>query len=325
MKHIKLLLVIIINIMFLLVSCKNKSSDLKQTSINNSIENNRIMLSNIEENFDCKTIHNKFYDLDSYWEINQEWWQLNLGQEVSKDDKKTKSTQEKERLDKEKLVKRDPENLWKKQLQIILDYSNIWFISKYEDSVYHQYAVTDLDQNGRLEVITSYVLGLGRYAESYYYEVNEALNGLIVCEQKDRRSESEADIMIDNVPIYYDSEHNIYYYIFDEARRDGTKCSYENRHALSFKDGVLSDYILAYKTVLHKDSSTVIICSNADRNTISENEYDTIADTIFPDFVKMEASFSWFEPYSSDLDSNNIEKDRLMDMLLKSYKGFLIQ
>lgn len=217
------------------------------------------------------------------------------------------------------------ENLWKKQLQIILDYSSIWFISKYEDSVHHQYAVTDLDQNGRLEVITSYILGSGHYAESYYYEVNEALNGLIICEQKDRRPDSEADIIIDNAPIYYDSEHNIYYYIFDETRRDGIKCSYENRHALSFKDGVLSDRILAYKTVLHKDSSTVITCSNADRNTISENEYDNIADTIFPDFIKMEASFSWFEPYSSNLDSNNIEEDTLMDMLLKSYQGFQIQ
>lgn len=278
-----------------------------------------------EKNFDSETMNNKFYGSDSYWGIDQEWWQMNLEQKISLDYEKVEDIPEGE-SDKENLVEKDPENSLKKQLQVISNYAGLWLIPKYRDSsVYCQYVVTDLDQNGRLELISSYILGSGHYAENYYYEVNEALNGLTMCEKKDKRIDLEPTIMVECVPVYYDFEHNVYYYIFDEARRDGIKVSYQNRHALSFKDGQLSDRTLAYKTVWHEDSSDAIMCEDEDRNTISETEYNRIADTIFPDFIKKEVNLLWFQPNSYDADRNNVEDDTLMDMLLKSYEGFVIQ
>lgn len=67
------------------------------------------------------------------------------------------------------------------------------------------------------------------------------------------------------------------------------------------------------------------MCEDEDRNTISETEYNRIADTIFPDFIKKEVNLLWFQPNNYDSDRNNVEDDTLMDMLLKSYEGFVIQ
>ncbi len=45
----------------------------------------------------------------------------------------------------------------------------------------YSYSVTDLDQNGRLEVIASACVGSGNFSYNDVWEVNEALDGLTQC------------------------------------------------------------------------------------------------------------------------------------------------
>lgn len=211
-----------------------------------------------------------------------------------------------------------------KQLKVISD-SYEW---RYPQSgnVYRMFAVTDLDQNERLELIVSRLEGSGQYTYSDYYEVNKELNGLTLCEWPDRGIASEADIMADSVPVYYDSHNKIYYYIFTDVIKDGIHYSYESKRAIALTDGKLSERILAYQNTYREDlsdSSVTITCEDADGNEIGKNEYDLIEETIFTDFIKKEACFFWFdlnEPKYDDLSENEIAV-----ILRKSYDGFLIQ
>lgn len=63
-----------------------------------------------------------------------------------------------------------------KQLQVIVD--NYEWKCPQSDYVSHMFSITDLDQNGRLELIVSRLEGLDWYTYSDYYEVNKELNGL---------------------------------------------------------------------------------------------------------------------------------------------------
>lgn len=208
-----------------------------------------------------------------------------------------------------------------KQLQVILD-KNDWNYPQ-SDYVCHKFAITDLDQNGRLELIISQLEGSGRYTYSEYYEVNKNLDGLTPCKWLSRESDSEADIMVDCVPAYYDSHNKIYYYIFNDLIKDGIHYNYINKRAVSFADGKLSERILAYKNTYKKDSSNSsasISYEDADGNEIDKKEYDMIDETVFEDFIKKEAHFSWF-----DLNDRNLGEKEISVILQKSWDGFLIQ
>ena len=62
-----------------------------------------------------------------------------------------------------------------KQIDVIMNNIDTWNLSTDED-IYapYGYAITDLDQNGRLEIIASSCQGTGIYTYSNYYEVNES-------------------------------------------------------------------------------------------------------------------------------------------------------
>ncbi|MBT9779774.1 hypothetical protein GPL15_25210 [Clostridium sp. MCC353] len=209
-----------------------------------------------------------------------------------------------------------------KQLQIISD-NYLWPPDHYSGTN-HMYAVTDLDQNGRLELICSILQGSGRYTDSVYYEVKETLDGLEECPLENRELDSGADLVTESAPVYYDPEYCAYYFIFDDLIKDGMDLSYENKRAVSLADGKLTEQILAFKTTQYDEHSPIsITCEDAIGRKITEVEYKGIADTEFGDLIKKEACFSWFS--LSDLELEPLNKPALLNRLRQSYEGFLIQ
>lgn len=232
----------------------------------------------------------------------------------------------KEKIEKISDVTKDIEMI-EKQLQVILD-NMIWPPSQDIKRYPPMYlCLTDLDQNGRMELISAQLEGSGKYTYSDYKEVNENLDDLRICNWVNKELESEADIvMLKDIPVYYDLNNEVYYYIFNDIMKDGQHLYYENKRAVSLKNGKLSEQILAYKTSWYQEnvsvSSPIAVYKDADGNEISEREYITIADTVFSDFIKKEAHFSWI--YINNLDFNNLNHNILKDIVQKSYNEFLI-
>lgn len=62
--------------------------------------------------------------------------------------------------------------------------------------------------------------------------MNETEDGLYVCEYPGKEESSEVDILEDSVRVYYDSDMNVYYYIFNDVIRCGSAELYQNMRAI---------------------------------------------------------------------------------------------
>ncbi|MGN0353185.1 MAG: hypothetical protein ACI4ES_16215 [Roseburia sp.] len=243
------------------------------------------------------------------------------------------------------------------QLTLIAENASLWLGDC--EGIYYQYAITDLDQNGRLEIITSSCEGTGHYSYNQIYEVNEALDSLILCEPDWEEGESQPDLAVSTVPVYYDFEHNVYLYVFDDMLKISATEYYENKQTLSLQNKQLVSCLLASRSTTYSEDSEepVVTCTLeadaqcfqsvpenvssfwnnlSDDTTSSEasdtetcsselanEEYENIADTVLSAFEKKTASILWMEYETSE--TSNMDMEVLYHFLEQSYEGFLIQ
>ena len=157
------------------------------------------------------------------------------------------------------------------------------------------FTVTDLDRNGRLEIISASVQGTGFYTYINAYEVNENGDGFIELQgPSDLRTDSAPDIMVSTVPVYFDKETGRCYYIFDDYIRNGMAENYQIKSAVSIADGKWEETILARKTTIYSDvDHYTMTCTDASGAAITEEQYDAIAQTVYGNLELSEAEFDW--------------------------------
>lgn len=102
-------------------------------------------------------------------------------------------------------------------------------VEKWKPTKGGSYAITDLDGNGRMEVITSY-LTRKRTQAIEVWEVNEEGKGIKACTFPWKEEEEQPEVIQKSMPVYYDSEQNRYYFIFGE----------EPKTVISLKEGDIS-------------------------------------------------------------------------------------
>ena len=211
---------------------------------------------------------------------------------------------------------------YKKQIDVIMNNIDMWNLYT-EDNTYNPYgyAITDLDQNGRLEIIASSCQGTGLYTYSNYYEVNERLDGLNKIERNNEEGNSEADIMTATAKVFIDEDKNEYHYIFDDLVRNGAAEYYENKQDIVLKNGKLSENTIAYKnTKISNSDSYEVILEDASRNKITLEDYQLIENKLFSNLELKLVNIEWIT--SNDIDFSNVSGDELRAKLITSYEGF---
>ena len=206
------------------------------------------------------------------------------------------------------------------QIQLIADNISLW--QGEADTEPYGYAVTDLDQNGRLEIISSSCQGTGIYSYNNIWEVNEACDELTLLEKTIDEYTSQADILVESVPVYFDSGNNAYHYVFDDLTKNGAAEYYQNKRALCLQDGKLIERFLAYKTTMYHDSTPTVTCTDADTNPISEEDYQNIGDKVFSKMEKKQAAFYWITEENAGLYA--LKDTDIKSALKESYHGFTI-
>ena len=179
------------------------------------------------------------------------------------------------------------------------------------------YTITDLDHNGRLEIISASVQGTGFYTYIFAYEVNEEGNGLTELYDPEKSNyDSAPDIMVSTIPVFHDEKENRYYYIFDDMVRSGMAEYYENKRAVSIVDGTWQETPLAYKTTIYTDAEHYSIsCTDANQNPISEAQFSSIAESVFSNLEKDEVQFNWIMTDSESF--NALNQNQLIENLKK--------
>lgn len=201
------------------------------------------------------------------------------------------------------------------------------------DSWFHSacyYTVTDLDQNGRWELIVSMCGGSGYYSHNRYYEVNEDFSGCVECDvENEANPESPADIS-DNkeMTVYYDVSENEYYYITsDYLRGGGSEYYVESRWILKRGEVIYEDY-LAEKAAIRYGMEEEFNYTYYDheRNEITESEYEGMEETVFIEqrgYQPMQATLIW-DWYMNEDGELAVEWDELVERMWISYEGFSV-
>lgn len=208
----------------------------------------------------------------------------------------------------------DDEVDYSAQIQIIADNADVWKnTSEYE---MYSYTVTDLDGNGRLELIASYMAGTGMYTFSDYYEVNEALDGISLCTYDVMEGDSQPDIMLDEATRYSDASTGTNYYIIDDVLRNGMSESYVLKDVVVLKDGVVTvDNLGVCANIGDEDGNVVSTYQDANGNEITEEEYGEL-ENIYKEYKKETVKFNWVT-----LEDGS----EITDILTQSFDGFGVE
>ena len=138
-----------------------------------------------------------------------------------------------------------PEMPAEQQKELIMEHYAQWSFTEPWESPWF-YTFTDLDHNGRLEVIAACVQGTGFYTYLKIWEVNGDFSDIAECEPAvEEEGASFPDLIIESMPCYHDASSGRYYYICEDMVRGGWAEYYFSTNAICLHDGVFDIQTLA--------------------------------------------------------------------------------
>ena len=197
------------------------------------------------------------------------------------------------------------------------------------------YCVTDLDHNGRLELLAATTSSDGKNdAKLKLWEVSK--DGKLIESVKHEFTEAKSDevkdafpnIMVDSADTVYDPASKMWYYIFtstaesshdltpeESAQANGMK-RFEMYITVTFGMSKHEDHldrgVLGSKTILLEDGKEDVIIIDKDGNNMTEDQFLSIAYTAFAGKQRSNTSFDWFKA----------EEAANTDRFIRSYNVF---
>lgn len=209
-------------------------------------------------------------------------------------------------------------------VSLITDKVTEWAIQTEKGTSVYFYSITDLDKNGRPEVIAAENYGIENITEADYYEVSEDGTSLIKLTHV-FEGESQADLMQKEAECYKDSATDTIYYVFIDVNRESHRKTYNTKVVVSLKDGKITEERLATEAVIYVGESEVpeLTYTDALGNEITADDYMNAASDRFAGCEKLSASFVW-KGYSYSNHDKTVSSDNtgLYDILFESYNGF---
>lgn len=192
-----------------------------------------------------------------------------------------------------------PEMPYEDQIALLAVNAQQWV--KTDPAIPYSFAVTDLDRNGRLEIITSICMGTGIFTYTDIWEVNETYDGVMCCETDFDEYYSQADIIDSGLAAF--ERDGIYYYIVTDYIRSGYAYNAEETRSLCLKNGAYSETLLAYRvTEVSVDYEETTTYYNADGEVISEAEYAMMPEMYFLDAKPYTATLGWISFYENEIE-----------------------
>lgn len=190
------------------------------------------------------------------------------------------------------------------------------------------FAVTDLDQNGRLELLCSTdCQGSGRFTYSHFYQIDSAGTRLEKCQTPWNQS-SEPDIVNGINKVYHNPKTGEYHYITqDFASAGGAADNITVIEALTLKDNDITTSSLGYREGIWKKKKQKhayryyrTTKKGRDKKILSDNfNEDYLSALRFHKCEKASVNIEWFEITER---SKNLTEETVQSYLEKSWDGF---
>lgn len=202
---------------------------------------------------------------------------------------------------------------------------------QYMDS-YH-YAVTDLDQNGRLELIISTgVNGTGHITNNWYYEISKDGSKLKKCKGKTFGNEGH-DICDDIDTVYIDQKKHNYYYIVHGITHVSGAENYDSVGFLQLKNGTFTDnYLAGGSHIVSKKgkgklkNSYYKLTQNGNKKTakITKKQYSDIDSLMKEKYGKLKKESVAIQWFSYQQPMSEVTESQFLHKLQKSQENFAI-
>lgn len=170
------------------------------------------------------------------------------------------------------------------------------------------YAVTDLDGNGRLEILSSETHGTGNFTTLRAWEVGEdgrSLNPITEDGEYGSGVVMSSGYVSDENPsaetVVSYTDGSVTYYIQDDMNKDGCAHYYERKLAVFLKDGKLKELTLAtMQTDYDENGGETVTCQNGSGESISEDDYETAVQRRFEGLSQKNVTFGWLSCVHSE-------------------------
>ena len=174
------------------------------------------------------------------------------------------------------------------------------------------YAVTDLDHNGRLELLAASVQGDGRYTHVMAWEVGTDLASAAPIQVNVPEDESFPDILTDSADTFYNQVSNTWIYMFYDNIVFSADEAYYAKCAVKLADDGLSFQQLA---IQHNQAAGGIVNTaymDNSGNAITGEQYNAAGTEGPAELIKSSTNFEW-------VDAANVTSQ---NMLFNSYAVF---
>lgn len=204
----------------------------------------------------------------------------------------------------------DPEH----QLAVIYENRADWYTVDLEMG---SYTVTDLDQNGKLEVVTSVCVGSGLFSTTDIWEVNG--DALVKCERLMDEFESQADLVVSETVAY--AVDGGWSYIFYDTVRMGVMGYNCDLRGVTLQNGAVSEQTYATLCETVDGDTSVLEAATADGAVLTEDEFYALKENLLPG-EKRQVTFRWINVFDGEFDLNTASEADAIAMLGDLYAAF---
>ncbi len=176
------------------------------------------------------------------------------------------------------------------QIKLLADSQNQWQQPEDMGAPYY-YAVTDLDRNGRLEILAMSTQGTGVFTYGKIYEVNNSGSALAECSLPLEEGEALPELIMASVPAA--NAQGTYYYLFHDDVKNGAAEYHQFIQAVSLSNGVISIETLGQSDMVAVDGEPSWTYSQ-NGQPITQEEYEAIIPAFQAERQGFTANFEWF-------------------------------
>ena len=178
------------------------------------------------------------------------------------------------------------------------------------------YAVTDLDHNGRLELLAASVQGDGRYTHVMAWEVGADLASAAPIQVNVPEDESFPDILTDSADTFYNQVSNTWVYMFYDNIVFSADEAYYAKCAVKLADDGLSFQQLA---IQHNQAAGGIVNTaymDNSGNAITGEQYNAAGTEGPAELIKSSTNFEW-------VDAANVSSQNALFNSYAVFKGMM--
>lgn len=206
------------------------------------------------------------------------------------------------------------------RLEVFAANKDVWNMNEYNPLIFN-YAVYDIDNDGKPELITSANAGTGLYSENHFYITDDIFTKIEELPQEYYDEYSELDIAGYYDDIAYMDGYVIYYPASDYTR-NGAAESYSADGAYYLKDGIVYSVIFRGENTLWSDEDNYEqILYDAEGNVITKEEWEKLHDDFYAGMEPITYHIFWSSIVPEELEQASDQE--IFNALADNYKNGL--